>query len=664
MIRKLSLVLAILILACTPLRERSDSKVSARDKIIVRDTFMGVPVPSVTLDRYGGRTDIQCPAGKGWTTAKINNRWWICTPARHAMFMQGLMSLNPYAGEVAKYGSNAQYVQEIGAEIQSWNFNTWNWYVYQYMWPSNMSRVKLPMWENVRAGFYSIQNPLIDTVSNGSIRLISEPTKNLIYVHSPVYTDWMYAAVLDFYDAKLYTWLNQDLAKETLWQNALRVPAQGAYFMGMGADDSDELAGFKNGNDFVTIPSGKNALHGGWWAATISPTQTANDGSLGIASAGGTVFADTVVYLKKYWHDYLVAKYGTVGALNTAWGSNYTTFDSSGTQYVEEAIGVGDGLRRTFSHTLAHTTVDQFTVQIFVGGSVVGGDTRQSTLFGPTISRGTINYSTGVISATFSSAPANGAAITANYHAKGWQVGTGVLDEDGRAGHTWMGNWLLVGTNSAVRADFDAYLKQVSDHYHSQHKKAFNTYLPGTLFFSDFGGWAVPGWGAALQGASPYVDVFDFSTTGAYMTQPMLDYYYNNAGDKPIFYESFLSGNADSPLSEINDSSDDGKPSQLARGQAYTDMINQELNTANSHGIYPMVGIAWWSLYDSGGEGRNWGLLSAQDNAYDGHEDVPNVTPCSHPLEKYKCGGERRNYGDVVTAVRQANSLWMQSTPR
>jgi hypothetical protein len=51
---------------------------------------------------------------------------------------------------------------------------------------------------------------------------------------------------------------------------------------------------------------------------------------------------------------------------------------------------------------------------------------------------GTINYSTGALSITFTAgnAAANDAAITATYVSNGWGIGTGFLDEDDRPAHT------------------------------------------------------------------------------------------------------------------------------------------------------------------------------------------------------------------------------------
>src|SRR6185503_2810739 len=44
------------------------------------------------LDQYGGYKDIPCTAGQKphFYTEKINNRWWLCTPAGNAFFIKGI----------------------------------------------------------------------------------------------------------------------------------------------------------------------------------------------------------------------------------------------------------------------------------------------------------------------------------------------------------------------------------------------------------------------------------------------------------------------------------------------------------------------------------------------------------------------------------------------
>jgi len=81
----------------------------------------------------------------------------------------------------------------------------------------------------------------------------------------------------------------------------------------------------------------------------------------------------------------------------------------------------------------------------------------------------------------------------------------------------------------------------------------------------------------------------------------------------------------------------------------------------SASGIHPYVGILWWQYLDNWGEKNDWGLVSLSDNAYDGKEaranqpDSKQNTPCSRPLTSYKCGGEQRNYGDVISWVTAAH---------
>ncbi|HEV2386279.1 MAG TPA: hypothetical protein VGS20_03390, partial [Candidatus Acidoferrales bacterium] len=103
---------------------------------------------------------------------------------------------------------------------------------------------------------------------------------------------------------------------------------------------------------------------------------------------------------------------------------------------------------------------------------------------------------------------------------------------------------------------------------------------------------------------------------------------------------------------------------QPARGQAYYDLASGIQTTATSAGSYPYVGTIWWQYVDSWSEKLNWGLVTNLDNAYDGHEAVrgPAKAPgvaCSAPLRRRNCGGEARNYGDVITFVKRANRYWL-----
>src|SRR5216117_2450257 len=70
------------------------------------------PAYSQTLDRFGGRKDIVCATNaKKWRTEKIGDRWWICTPEGHGLFLQDVEYITLTDGTAQdavakKYGSS------------------------------------------------------------------------------------------------------------------------------------------------------------------------------------------------------------------------------------------------------------------------------------------------------------------------------------------------------------------------------------------------------------------------------------------------------------------------------------------------------------------------------------------------------------------------------
>src|SRR5262249_54487027 len=55
----------------------------------------------------------------------------------------------------------------------------------------------------------------------------------------------------------------------------------------------------------------------------------ASNPNMPTSPSGGYNYADQTLYAKLALRDFLSAKYGTIGALNAAWGTRYTTFDTS-----------------------------------------------------------------------------------------------------------------------------------------------------------------------------------------------------------------------------------------------------------------------------------------------------------------------------------------------
>ena len=640
-----------------------------------------ITVSTNIFDQYGGLTAMPSPnAPTGLFRAeKFGNKWMFVDPDNNGFFMIGIyvfaqdqsidnLGSSYYLRTAAKYGDNGPiWATAQLKRIQSWGFNASGTYASSYVLPTTVQNgwptpdhtnpVKAPFLYIVRPAYYGMLNQY-----NWS----PQPIKNMLFGASQYYTGFRpNQGVADYYDNNLQTFFTNEMTDPVF--TAIKSSANKQYLIGMNVDDGDQMYGFGNGPDF---PNGRNNAHLGWLVLTMSPVQSANDRKK-------FVYADTTVYSKRALHDQLVAKYGTIAALNAAWSSSYTTFESSGTVITGEGITNGDGSTTTFTKTLANPAVSAFSLQIFVAGLPVGGDTGKGIVWGPNLS-GTISYSTGALSLTFSSghAPASGAAITVNYVQNGWGIGTGLMDEDGRpADQPWVGRdfTFMADVNANLKSDLDSYLYQIAAHYFSMCRTVIQNWMPGVMYLGpdSLGTWAAPSNRNVLKAASQYIDVMLMGGNGTALSQTMLDFIYTYYGDKPFVMGEFRTANADSALFSYPDSRTGSYPTQQLRGQNYLNTVTTYPAAAYANGSRPYIGILWWRYLDNWSEKLNWGLVSLSDNAYDGHESVPGPAGvgvrsirCSPPLELYLCGGEEKNYGDIITSVTQANQQIMQGVQK
>lgn len=628
------------------------------------------------FDNYGGLKSIKCGKATGhFTVEKLGTQWWLCTPEGNGFFMQGVYAIAASTNKTLDQAAKAKYGDSNGPlwteatlrRIKSWEFNALGIYASAHLLPIDDNRsfpktIKLPFISVTRPALYSMRNPQIDVYHSKGQKLLDEPVKNMLYGASEVYKGYRPGpGVADYFDKDFKLWLQRDLQVSQQFQ-LLKSSPNATYLIGIGEDDGDEMFGFGAGDAFPTTPPGHNNPHLSWLVATMSPVQTAN-------ARYKAVYTDTTVYTKKAWRDSLAAKYGTIAQLNKAWSASYTTFDSTGTPIQGETVGVGDGSTLVFSHTLERPVASPFSVQIFVNGTPAAGDIGKGKLYGPSLASGSIDYANGRLDLEFASgeAPQRDAKITVNYIQNGWGIGSGLMDEDGRAAHrSWLGSdyFSLRDTKPAVRADLDAFLYALASEYlgtcHDEIKAAFpNALLLGP---DSIGSWGAPPRPPVLQAASRYVDVL--SGPGDLESRPdVIEYLGRYFGDKPVIEGQYRTADADSPWAAFAKRANGIHefPTQQARGQAYYEAIQALHSRSYANGSHPFVGEAWWQYSDNSGEKKNWGLITLLDNAYDGHEDVTAAVSCSPPLEKYKCGGEEKSYGDVISLVRKANMLWLEN---
>ena len=246
----------------------------------------------------------------------------------------------------------------------------------------------------------------------------------------------------------------------------------------------------------------------------------------------------------------------------------------------------------------------------------------------------------------------------------GWGRGTGLLDEDGscpsRKGKPcWVGDaFTLGGETPSMKHDLDDYLRHWMENYFSVQKRIYSALEPGIMLTSELGGWGSPPRKEVLQAAAKFVDFFTFDTVPAvpcsncFDNQARVDFIARYGGDKPwVEWEGFVA-NSDSAES-AHAVPDLAIATQAQRGVHYEAMVSQMETTADSAGTYHIAGLEWWGWYDQDSQGLNWGLITPNDNPYDGK---------SSTIDKgtdeagYITGGESANYSDFLSSVIRANN--------
>ena len=319
--------------------------------------------PASSLDQFGGDSSHRCvgtlkngaavPGSTGFfylykdTTAK---HWFFCDPAGNRFWMLGVQvvsGMNPafYSIVGPKYTSaSGGWPAQEAARLKSIGFNTIGEYANLYMWP-------LPTYGH---GGNANLMPFIYTVTPG-IDYYKYGIKDVVYNLPPAYKEYRGETFPDVFDP---LWTSTDLPtyfSDTGSSNPFRgsggytAADASPYIIGTTLDDSDALWGFKG-------------LQGAYphlaWMVWMMPPYMGS-------------FADTTVHMKQQFASFLQAKYGTISALNAAWGSNYTSFGSSAVTVKGETIGTGTGSQTSFSHKLSQTPADPDSVTILVGGAPI-----------------------------------------------------------------------------------------------------------------------------------------------------------------------------------------------------------------------------------------------------------------------------------------------------
>ncbi|MGB6874977.1 MAG: hypothetical protein WBD87_02985, partial [Candidatus Acidiferrales bacterium] len=418
-------------------------------------------------DQYGGDTQITCSGGaKGYFyTQKIGLHWYFCTPLGNAFIAMSVSNIVPnctsttaancintsvtmpeytangtngnavyatkYAYGTDTAGTSYNWVWQVEKRMTGWGFNSvgqdsGNIVAYTTCsgaacnWPSGKNPIPLPFIDEAKPAEHAAYN------ANG---YVTSPVKDMIAgTNTNCLGCYRGGSTYDFFDPSIST----EWTHEIPTSSAFTSP----YLLAIFTDDSDYFIGTGCGPDFFC--GGHQNSNSAFVTLIASPVQTYNR-STAIGSKA-ILYPNTIVYAKAQatnpstcsvsspcsLRDYLWCEYTLCGSrsnatgiadLNAAWGSHYTTFDSSGTQVTGlSPTGctnscTGNGSTTTFTMTLPNTPVSPYSVQIFVGGTFEIGDCPQfhsgcgstsgsGELESPTsgyVTSSTINYSTGAI---------------------------------------------------------------------------------------------------------------------------------------------------------------------------------------------------------------------------------------------------------------------------
>jgi hypothetical protein len=246
----------------------------------------------------------------------------------------------------------------------------------------------------------------------------------------------------------------------------------------------------------------------------------------------------------------------------------------------------------------------------------------------------------------------------------GWPGGKGLLDENGRGSHRWLGTGnpeLLPysGANPNMVRDLDDFLYLIARQYFTTERDAVRAIAPHALFFgpTTVGGWWAPARAPIYRAAGESLDAIGVTSDGS---QEQLDFVMRAAGDIPLLVWEGVVANADSGQwrhARYKEQASSQVDTQAERAARYRRDVEWLFRARTSNGVHPFIGHLLWAWTDSVPEEMNWGLVSLMDNAYDGHEAGKNL---GTDAWGYRVGGEERNYGDFVGPVRAVNFSVME----
>jgi hypothetical protein len=327
-------------------------------------------------DKYGGLLAIPSPNGgtgffrmEKFTDHNGDDRWLFVTPAGNAFFTINMYvtsvaanGYKPYPGSGStseKYADVDEWKVATMRRLAKWGFNTVGGYSTPGIFPvpvyasgdgMSLTKYKMPFIRNMQiaagAGTRNRYGWGNDAFKSNLYRSASYANDDLRQMTNITYYTGYRSTMSDFADPN-FTQIMANAAAE----NAA-VPGASNWF----GEPTEYTPIFKTQNDLAKLDwcvfimpddtdswygfRRKSAAHPGYLIAISNPANTEQ-----IHQGWTVTYDDTTQFSKVKWKEYLEAKYGTIGALNTAWGTSgfYSTFGSNPSQGSNLWDG-GDGL--------------------------------------------------------------------------------------------------------------------------------------------------------------------------------------------------------------------------------------------------------------------------------------------------------------------------------
>ena len=405
---------------------------------------------------------------------------------------------------------------------------------------------------------------------------------------------------------------------------------------------------------------------------------------------GAKTYRDTKNYAKYALHDYLTTVYPTIAALNAAWGTHYSTFESSG------GWGVGKGFLDENGNGLCSTWYK-------AGPGYPCANLHMRADLDA--------FATQLVRKYYQVLNTNYRAVTqylltsTDYSDLNWRYAVaGAVDTDGTP---LVDIVSLFSYNTASQTDINAgaaiyniISRPIVFHEQEMANNDSAVYMKGTITAISSMGTekecGTPNQGVRITSADGNFWWANGATNGASMIIPWssnatlkfssVPYYKSDGKSKYEYYfrrfidahnvvvcpmnfgvanRTMLLGflQPGDTFKRIEESMWEHTPdTQSARGDRYAAVINSVWNRTAANGDHYGLGIEYWAWWDNNWvnsvyhEIENYGLVTPRGNAYDGIQAVS-----GNVFDQYgfPAGGEAVTFGNFLSIVTTANtSIW------